>query len=60
MMDTELQKAMLGIAWVIVGNFGTFAAVLAVYTEMIRKQAKIEFLLKQVCDKLDVSTTTHI
>jgi len=56
---TNAEKLMT-VAYIILANFGSFSAMIMIYTNMIKKQAKIEYLVKRVCDKLDISTDTHL
>lgn len=56
----ESGKIILYIIFLLVSNMGTVITIIGVYTSVIRKQQKIEFLLKRVCDKLQISTDTTI
>jgi hypothetical protein len=45
---------------VLVSNAASFITIIGIYTKIIHKQAKIEFLIKRLCDKAGVSTETGL
>jgi len=59
-MPDSSVKTLLQFAYLFLSNFGSFMAIIMIYTKIIHKQAKIEFLIKRVCQKLDISTDTEL
>jgi len=57
MMDIHDVKS---VTVILVSNGASFMAVMGIYTKLIQKQAKIEFLIRRVCEKLDISTETTL
>lgn len=56
----ENADKILPLLYLLFSNLGTFMAIVIIYTKLIHKQAKVEFLLKRVCDKLQISTDTGL
>lgn len=60
MSENKSVEVLLQLAFFTLTNFGAFAAIIAIYTKVIQKQAKVEFLIKRICHKLDIPTDTEL
>lgn len=59
MPDNDKMESVRFI-YLLVSNLGLIIAIMGIYTTILKKQIKMEYLIKRLCEKIGVSTDTEL